>query len=396
MSEQEKIKSKTLPLTGAHAVAEAMRQINPEVVAAYPITPQTPIIEEYARFVADGLVQTEMVTVESEHSALSATVGASAAGVRAMTATSSQGLALMWEVLGVASGLRLPIVMPTVNRALSAPINIHCDHSDSMGARDMGWLQIFSETAQEAYENTLLAVRLAEHPDVLLPAMVMQDGFITSHCVENAEIYPDAAVRKFLGEYRPRYSLLNTEKPVTIGPLELQNYYFETKYQQMEAMAKAKSAYLSVGEELSEITGRRYPYFEEYELQDAEVAIVVLSSAAGTAKVVVDELRKQGKKVGLLKPILFRPFPYEEMAQALSGIRAIAVLDRSVSFGASAPLCGEIKNSLFGLPKRPKLQSYVFGLGGREIWEKDIEKIYNDLLKGNVNEAEEKYVGLRK
>jgi len=385
-------KNKFQALNGGYATAEAMRQINPEVVAAYPITPQTPIIEKFAEFVADNKVDTEFVCVESEHSALSATVGASASGIRAMTATSSQGLALMNEILSVASGLRLPIVMPMVNRALSAPINIHCDHSDSMSTRDLGWIQIFCETAQEAYEYTFLALKLAEK--VLLPVMVMQDGFFTSHNVEPVKIYPDEVIKKFIGEYKPKNYLFDLKKPITVGPLVLPDYYFEIKYQEIEAMGEAKKVYLEVGKELKKITGNNYPYFEKYKLEDAEVAIVVSSSSAGTAKVVIDKLRKQGKKVGLLKPILFRPFPQNEIKESLKHLKTLAVLDRSVSFGGEAPLFSEIKNALYPLDKKPKLQSYVFGLGGRDLFEKEVEEVFEELLKNKIGEV--KYLGLRK
>lgn len=385
-------KNKFQALVGGYATAEAMRQINPEVVAAYPITPQTPIIEKFAEFVADKKVDTEFVCVESEHSALSATVGASASGIRAMTATSSQGLALMNEILSVASGLRLPIVMPMVNRALSAPINIHCDHSDSMSTRDLGWIQIFCETAQEAYEYTFLALKLAEK--VLLPVMVMQDGFFTSHNVEPVEIYPDEVIKKFIGQYKPKNYLFDLKKPITVGPLVLPDYYFEVKYQEIEAMGGAKKAYLEVGKELKKITGNDYPYFEKYKLDDAEAAIVVSSSSAGTAKVVIDKLRKEGKKVGLLKPILFRPFPQNEIKENLKHLKTLAVLDRSVSFGGEAPLFSEIKNALYPLDKKPKLQSYVFGLGGRDLFEKEVEGVFEELLKNKIGEV--KYIGLRK
>lgn len=383
------------PLSGTQAVAEAMRQINPDVVAAYPITPQTPIVEFFAQYVANGVVDTETIPVESEHSAMSATVGAAAAGARAMCATASQGLALMWEVVAAVPGLRLPIVMPIVNRALSAPINIHCDHSDTMGATTIGWIQIFSENGQEAYENMLLAIRLAEHPDVLLPAMVMQDGFITGHSVENVEIFDDDKVRAFVGIRKPDRYLLDVEHPYTIGPLALPDYYFEIKRQQEEAMRHVKKVYLEIGKELSKITGKEYPYFESYKLDDADAAIVVLSSAAGTAKDTVDKMRAEGKKVGLLKPKLFRPFPYKEIRKVLKDIPVIGVLDRSMAFGAYAPVYAEIKNALFELEKRPKLQSYVFGLGGKDIFKSDIEKAFNELLSGEVNSEEEKYIGLR-
>ena len=382
---------KTKALTGGEAVAEAMRQVNPEVVAAYPITPQTIIMEKFSEFVADGIVDTELICVESEHSAMSACVGASAAGIRTMTASSSAGLALMWEILGVASGLRLPIVMPIVNRALSGPINIHCDHSDSMGCRDHGWIQIYSENAQEAYENTLLAVRLAEK--VLLPAMVCQDGFITSHGVENVKIFEDDKVRKFLGSYKPNKPLLDVNNPVTYGPLQLTDYYFETKRQQEPAMEEAKNSYLQIGKELSKITGSEYGYFEEYQLKDAKAAIVVLNSTAGTAKAVIDKLRKNGKKVGLLKPKLFRPFPYKEIGNALKNIGSIAVLDRSESYGAYAPLFSEIKNACYDAKSKAKLHSCIFGLGGKNIYESDIESIFDKLLTNKLKDKE--YIGVR-
>lgn len=383
------------PLTGAQAVAEAMRQINPDVVVAYPITPQTPVVEYFAQFVANGLVDTETIPVESEHSAMSATVGASAAGARAMCATSSQGLALMWEVVAAVPGLRLPIVMPIVNRALSAPINIHCDHSDTMGATTIGWIQIFSENAQEAYENMFLALRLAEHKDVLIPAMVMQDGFIISHGVENVKILDDDVVKKFVGERNPDRFLLDVKNPYTIGPLALPDYYFEIKRQQEEAIMNAKRIYLEVGEDLSKLTGNKYPYFEEYRIEDATAVIIVLASAAGTAKDAIDEMRVDGKKVGLLKPKLFRPFPYKEIRDAVKNIPVIGVLDRSISFGSYAPLYTEIRNSLFELENKPKLQSYIFGLGGKDIFKSDIKQIFEELLSGKVNPEEQKYIGLR-
>jgi len=383
------------PLSGAQAVAEAMRQINPDVVVAYPITPQTPVVEYFAQFVANGLVDTETIPVESEHSAMSATVGASAAGARAMCATSSQGLALMWEVVAAVPGLRLPIVMPIVNRALSAPINIHCDHSDTMGATTIGWIQIFSENAQESYENMFLALRLAEHKDVLIPAMVMQDGFIISHGVENVKILDDDVVKKFVGERNPDRFLLDVKNPYTIGPLALPDYYFEIKRQQEEAIMNAKRIYLEVGEDLSKLTGNKYPYFEEYRIEDATAVTIVLASAAGTAKDAIDEMRVDGKKVGLLKPKLFRPFPYKEIRDAVKNIPVIGVLDRSISFGSYAPLYTEIRNSLFELENKPKLQSYIFGLGGKDIFKSDIKQIFEELLSGKVNPEEQKYIGLR-
>ena len=382
-------------LTGGAAVAEAMRQIDPDVVAAYPITPQTPIIETFAQFVADGKVGTELIDVESEHSALSAVVGASAAGGRAMTATSSQGLALMAEIVYVASGSRLPIVMAISNRALSAPINIHCDHNDSMFLRDASWMQFYSENAQEAYDNTLIALKVAENKKVQLPVMVMQDGFITSHNVENVLIINDKKVKSFIGKYEPEYPLLNFKKPVTVGPLDLFDYFFEHKYQQIEAMEESRKIIKEVDKEFYKLTGRKYDFIEEYRTRDAEYVVVALSSTCGTAKMVVDDLRKQGKKVGLLKIRLMRPFPEKEIARALEGKKAVAVLDRSNSYGSTSPVFTEVRSALYDLKKRPKLQNYVYGLGGRNIGLKDIEKVFVELMKGKTSDSI-KYIGLRK
>lgn len=387
--------AKLKAFSGAQATAEAMRQINPDVVVAYPITPQTPVVEYFAEYVANGVVDTETIPVESEHSALSAAVGAAAAGARAMCATSSQGLALMWEIVAATPGLRLPIVMPVVNRALSAPINIHCDHSDSMGANTIGWIQIFNENPQEVYESMLLAVRIAEHPEVLLPVMVLQDGFITSHGVENVKILEDEEVRAFVGERKPDRYLLDVHHPYTIGPLALTDYYFEIKKQQEEAMKKAKDVYIEVGEELSKLTGNKYPYFEEYKTEDAESVIVLLNSSAGTAKDAVDELREEGKRVGLIKPRLFRPFPYKEIREALVRFNCVGVFDRSLAFGAYAPLYSEIRNALYESEKKPKLQSYVYGLGGRDLFKAEIKKAFEELLSGNVDSENHRFIGLR-
>jgi len=376
-------------LDGAGAASEAMRQLNLDVVAAYPITPQTEIVENYAKFVADGLVNTEMIRVESEHSAMSACIGASASGARVMTATSSAGLAYMWELLAIASGLRLSIVMNIANRALSGPLNIHCDHSDSMGCRDSGWIQIYCEDAQEVYDFNLIALKLSEK--VKLPVMVMQDGFITSHCMQNIAILNDSVVRKFVGEKKIENSLLDVENPITIGPLQLFDYYFETRRQLSDSIEKSKRDFLKLCKELSKITKRKYGYFESYKLNDADVAIIILNSTAGTVKEVIDKLRKNGKKVGLLKLHLFRPFPYKEIGNALKHLKNIAVLDRSESYGANAPIYSEIKNSLYDL-KKTNVYSYIYGLGGREVHEEDIENVFNELLTGKIKN---KYIGLR-
>lgn len=390
-----KRKHKYKALTGGQAVAVAMKQINPDVVAAYPITPQTPIIETFAQFVADGEVDTELIDVESEHSALSAVVGAAAAGGRAMTATASQGLALMAEIVYIASGSRLPIVMPITSRALSAPINIHCDHTDSMFLRDASWLQFYSENAQEAYDNTLIALKIAENKKVLLPIMVMQDGFITSHSVQNVKILDDKIVRKFIGKYNPDYPLLNVKKPVTVGPLDLFDYFFEHKYQQIEAMENSRKAIKDVDKEFYKLTGRKYDFIEKYRTENADYIIVVLGSTAGTTKVVVDNLRKNNKKVGLIKIRTMRPFPNEEIAKVLSKTKAVAILDRSVSYGNYSPVFTEIRSALYNLDKKPKLCNYVYGLGGRNISLNDIQKVFSNLIKNPLS-ASIKYIDVRK
>jgi pyruvate ferredoxin oxidoreductase alpha subunit len=355
-------------MSGNEATALAMKQINPDVVAAFPITPSTEIPQYFSTFVANGTVDTEFVAVESEHSAMSACIGAQAAGGRAMTATSANGLALMWEVLYIAASLRLPIVMACVNRALSGPINIHNDHSDSMGARDSGWIQLYSENNQEAYDNMLMAHRIGEHPDVMLPVMVCQDGFITSHAIENIDLVEDDKVKEFVGEYSPKDYLLNKSNPIAVGALDLQPHYFEHKRQQAEAMRNAKRVILEVSEDFEKMTGRKYGLFEEYRTEDADVAVVVLNSTAGTAKYVVDMLRNQGKKVGLVKPRVFRPFPVDEIAGALAKFKAVAVMDKADSFNAAGgPLFTDVTSALYAKGiTGPKVINYIYGLGGSD------------------------------
>jgi pyruvate ferredoxin oxidoreductase alpha subunit len=390
---------KRVALTGNEAVALAMKQINPDVVAAYPITPQTDIVQYFSSFKHDGQVDTEFVTVESEHSAMSATVGAAAAGARAMTATSSQGLALMWEVLYIASGNRLPIVMPLVNRALSAPINIHCDHSDSMGARDSGWIQLYCENTQEAYDNVLMAVRIAEHPDVLLPVMVCYDGFIISHGMETLEVLTDDRVREFVGEYRPDHYLLDVDNPITIGPLALQDFYFEARRQVADAMERSPKVIAAVSEEFGRLFGRNYGFFEAYKLDDAEFAVVVLNSTAGTAKSVVDDLRREGIKAGFLKPRVFRPFPAQMLADALAGVKVLGVMDRADGVsGCGGPLFHEIRSALYERPTRPVTTNYIYGLGGRDVPPAAIRSVFDDLRRiGDTGQYKSlvTYVGVR-
>jgi pyruvate ferredoxin oxidoreductase alpha subunit len=387
-----------IAMTGDETAAFAMRQIEPDVVAAYPITPQTEIVMKYSQYVADGKVATEMIPVESEHSAMSACVGASAAGARTMTATAANGLALMWEVLYIAASLRQPIVMSVVNRALSAPINIHCDHSDSMGARDSGWIQLYSENAREVYENLILAIRIAEHPDIQLPVMVCQDGFITSHAVEAVEVFDTDAVRAFTGTRKPELSLLDTDHPATFGPLDLQDYYFEHKRQQIDAMQAALTVIPRICDEFRDAFGPEKGFMESYRTDDAELVLVVLSSTAGTAKDVVDQLREEGAKAGLLKPCILRPFPAEQLRRALQGSRAVAVLDRSETFSTmGGPLFTELRSALYG-DGAPSVYGFVYGLGGREIYPADIRHVFEtirDREKPKDGCAEIGYLGVR-
>lgn len=368
-------------MTGNQAAAEAMRQIRPDVCAAYPITPSTQVMQTFAQFVADGIVDTELIAVESEHSAMSACVGAAAAGGRVMTATSSQGLALMHEVLYVASGIRLPIVVAVANRALSAPINIHGDHSDTMGSRDAGWIQLYAEDVQEVYDSLIQAVRIAEHSRVVLPVMVCFDGFTTSHTIERLEVLPDDEVREFVGEYHPAHALLDLKHPVTSGGFFLQDYYTEIKRQQREAMSNALQAIQEVGSAFGRQFGRFYGPFEAYQLDDAEVAIVVIGSASGTAKGVVDGLRQEGVKAGLIKLRAYRPFPATGLAAALAPLRAVAVLDRADSFGSpGGPLFTDLRSVLHQLDEQPPVVNYIYGLGGRDILPEDIRRVYERLI----------------
>ena len=376
-----------------------MKQINPDVVAAFPITPSTEIPQYFSTFVANGSVDTEFVAVESEHSAMSACIGAEAAGSRAMTATSANGLSLMWEMIYIASSLRLPIVMNLVNRAVSGPLNIHNDHSDAMGVRDAGWIMLFSENNQEAYDNNLMAHKIAENKDVQLPIMICQDGFITSHSIENIELENDEDVKKFVGEYHPEHYLLNKKEPMAIGPLDLQAYLFEHKAQQGNAMKAAKQVILDVSKEFEKWTGRHYDLFEEYKLDDAEIAIVCMNSTAGTTKAVVDKLREQGVKAGLLKIRVYRPFPGEEVAKALSHLKAVAVLDKSDSLNAiGGALFEDVVSSMYVAKQNVPVVNYVYGIGGRDTTEKEINSVYTDLAeiaKNGKVENPYRYLGLR-
>lgn len=386
-------------LSGNEAISYAIKQVNPDVMPAFPITPSTEIPQYVANYIANGEMDTDFIPVESEHSSMSATIGASAAGARALTATSSCGLALMWEELYVAASNRLPLALCLVNRALSGPININCDHSDSMGARDTGFIQIYAENNQEVYDNFVQAYRISEHKDVRLPIMICQDGFITSHAVENIELLEDDKVKNFVGEYEPENYLLNADQPMALGPYAVSNYYMETKMAQNTAMNNAKKVILEVGKEFGEMSGRSYGFFEEYRLEDADYALVMIGSAAGTTKDAVDALREQGMKVGLLKLRVFRPFPDEEIANALKNCKTVAIMDRSECFrGKGGPLGAEVKAALYDYAKDVKAFNLVYGLGGRDFTVEEAEQIYKDLeaydKEGKAFE-EYRYVGLR-
>ena len=387
-------------LSGNEAAATAMKQINPDVVAAFPITPSTEIPQYFSTFVSNGTVDTEFVAVESEHSAMSACIGAEAAGARAMTATSANGLSLMWEMIYIASSLRLPIVLSLVNRAVSGPLNIHNDHSDAMGVRDSGWVMLFSENNQEAYDNTIMANRIAEHKDVMLPIMICQDGFITSHSIENIELIEDSKVKEFVGEYHPEHYLLNKKEPIAVGPLDLQAYLFEHKYQQAEAMKNAKNVIKEVSEDFAKLTGRNYSFFEEYKSQDADYIIVCMNSTAGTTKFVVDNLRKQGIKAGLVKIRMFRPFPAEEIADALKNTKAIAVLDKADSLNAAGgALFEDITSAMFTNQVFVPTVNYIYGIGGRDTKAEDINSVFEDLAKLDLSKKIEdpyRYLGVRR
>jgi pyruvate ferredoxin oxidoreductase alpha subunit len=384
-------------LSGNAAVAYGIKQINPDVVAVYPITPQTVAMERFADYVADGEVDTELIMADSEHSAMSCCIGASVAGGRVMTSSASAGLALMWEMLYIAASNRCPIVMNVMNRALSAPINIHCDHSDSMGARDSSWIQIHAENIQEIYDNIIQAIRIGEHENVRLPVMTNMDGFTLSHATERLETLEDQQVQNFLGEFMSIYPLLDIETPVTYGPLDLYDYYFEHKRQQVEAMELAPDVIKKVGEEYGRLTGRKYQMIHPYEIEDAEIGVLVLGSTAGTARVAVRAMREKGVKVGLVKLRVFRPFPKDEIKKALKGMKAVAIMDRSDSFGAfGGPVFSEVRSAMMG--EDTEIINYIYGLGGRDIRQDQIEQVITEtatLAKTGKVKQYVNYLGVR-
>lgn len=386
-------------MSGNEAVAFAIKQVNPDVMPAFPITPSTELPQFVSNYIANGKIDTEFIPVESEHSSMSAAIGASAAGARTLTATSSCGLAYMWEVLYVAASNRLPIALALVNRGLTGPLNINCEHSDSMGARDSGWLQIYAENNQEAYDNFIMAYRIAEHKDVRLPIMTCMDGFITSHAVENITLIEDEAVKNFVGEYNPEHYLLNENETMAVGPYAVSNYCMEAKRAQAQGMMNAKQVILDVAKEFEEISGRKYGLFEKYKLDDADFAVVSIGSASGTAKDAVDILRNKGIKAGLLKVRVFRPFPGEDMAKALQGCKAIAIMDRCESYSANGgPLGAELMAALYRNKNKAEVINIVYGLSGRDVRVEDFEKVFEDLAdiaENGVKDSQYRYLGLR-
>ena len=387
-------------MSGNEAVAYAIRQINPDVMPAFPITPSTEIPQMVSTYIANGEVDTEFIPVESEHSAMSAAIGSEAAGARTLTATSSAGLALMWEELLLAASNRMPLALALVNRTLSGPININCDHTDGMGARDTGWIQIYSENNQEAYDNFVQAYPIAENKNVHLPIMICQDGFITSHAVENIELLEDADVKAFVGEYEPEEFLLNPGKPIAVGPYSVSNYAMEARKNQEIALENAKDVILQVAAEYEKISGRKYGLFEAYKTEDADYIMLIMGSAAGTAKQAVDDLRAQGKKVGVLKLRVFRPFPAKEIAEALRNCKAVAIMDRCESYnGNGAALGSEVSAALFRNKVMISAVNYIYGLAGRDFTVTDVYHIFDELEQAELNGTEVEqyqYVGLRK
>jgi pyruvate ferredoxin oxidoreductase alpha subunit len=395
----EKPVRKVVGLTGDGAAADAMMQINPDQVAAYPITPQTEIVERFAEYVANGEVQTEFVAVESEHSAMSACCGGAAAGGRVMTCTSSQGLALMHEMLFIAAGNRLPIVMPMVNRTLSAPINIHGDHSDSMASRDAAWIQLFCADAQEIYDSTIMAVRIAEHRDVSLPVMICFDGFNVSHDMERVEMLDKAEVQEFVGEPKPAINMLDTDNPITIGSLVLPQFFFEHKIGMIRALEDSLRVIEEVGQEFEKLSGRAQPLVESYGMEDAEVAVVALCGIGGTATWTAMKLRKQGLKVGVVRPKVYRPFPAQQIVDLLKNVKAVAVVEKATAPGATAgPIFEDMAAALYDMDARPKMINYSTGLGGRDTSSAQFTAVFErllDIAKGGPVGPRVSYIGVR-
>lgn len=382
-----------LAINGDSAIALAWKQIDPDVCAAYPITPQTIIVEKFSDYVANGEVGTEFVCVESEHSALTVCTSSCSAGARTFTATSSQGLAYMWEMLPITSAMRVPLIMAVANRAISGPININNDHGDVMSARDCGWIQLFAENVQEAYDMAVLAPRIAEHADVQLPVMTNIDGFILTHAIERMKPLDDKVVKDFVGEFKPFKPLLDYKNPVSHGLMDGPDFYFEHKYQMVQAMQKAVPVIEKVFADFEKISGRKYNLVEKYRCDDAEYVAVALGSAFGTMKAAVDELRENGIKVGVCMPRVFRPWPAEQLAKILDGKKAVIIMDKHLSVGAYGPMYPEVTAALNGCKKIPKAYNYIYGLGGKDVKVSGYESVFKDVIAGKAKTVN--YLGVK-
>lgn len=386
---------------GNTAACQAMRQAQIDVVAAYPITPSTPIVQNYGTFVGNGYIDGEFVLVESEHAAMSACAGAAAAGGRVATATSSQGFALMIEVLYQVSGMRLPIVLNLVNRALASPLNIHGDHSDMYLGRDAGWINLCANNPQDAYDLNLIAFRVAEDMRVRLPVIVNQDGFLCSHTAQNVRPLSDEVAYKFIGEYQSKNALFDFEHPATYGAQAEEEWHYEHKAQQHNALMQSKEVIESVFAEFKALTGREHKIVESYKANDADVIIFALGTTAESAMVAADNMRAQGIKAGVVCLKMFRPFPYTEVALALKNAKAIGIMDKSSPAGAMVALFNEVAAALYQAKdsNHPVLNNYIYGLGERDITQVDLNAIFKELdsnaKAGKLVCPTQQFIGLR-
>ena len=386
---------------GNMAACQAMRQAQIDVVAAYPITPSTPIVQNYGTFVSDGYIDGEFLLVESEHAAMSACVGAAAAGGRVATATSSQGFALMVEVLYQASGMRLPIVLNLVNRALASPLNIHGDHSDMYLGRDAGWINLCAYNPQDAYDLNLMAFKIAEDMQVRIPVIVNQDGFLCSHTAQNVHPLSDTEAYQFIGEYKNKNPLLDFEHPVTYGAQAEEEWHYEHKAQLHNALMQSQEIIARTFKEFQSLTGREHKIVETYDMEDAEVAIFALGTTVESARVAASTARKNGIKAGVVSIKVFRPFPYQEVGEALKHTKAVAIMDKSLPAGAMGALFNEVAAALYQVPNSslPVLSNYISGLGERDMTQKDLGHIYKELdanaKAGKLTTATQQFIGLR-
>ena len=382
-----------IAINGDNAIALAWKQIDPDVCAAYPITPQTIIVEKFAEYVANAEVSTEFVCVESEHSALTLCTSSASAGARTFTATASQGLAYMWEMLPITAAMRVPLIMAVANRAVSGPININNDHGDAMAARDCGWLMLFSENVQEAYDMSIVAPKIAENIDVQLPCMVNLDGFVLTHAIERMTTLDTQVIRDFVGEHRPLYPLLDMKHPVSHGNMDGPDFYYPHKYQSVIAMQKALGVCEDVFKQFKEISGREYHLVEEYKCDDAEYIAIILGSSFGTMKATVDLLREKGLKVGCAMPRVFRPWPAEALAKVMAGKKGVVVFDKHLSIGAYGPMFPEVTAAASDLDKMPKMYNVIYGLGGADATVAGFEKSFEAVVNGSAEKIH--YLGVR-